>query len=72
MNLKLFFRYLLKGFFDARFEQTYTKRLLNVSVMEILFALIFVSANREFGDILPLDFSVTTDFIAWQVFLRFF
>ena len=40
--------------------------------MEDLFAIIFVSTNREFGDVLSLDFSVTTDFIASQVFLRFF
>ena len=78
MNLKFFFfRYLQKGFFafgilDARFEPTFTKKLLNVSVMEALFAIISLSTNREFGNVLAWDFSVTTDFMPSQVFLRFF
>ena len=41
----LFFMYLQEGFFafgilDARFEPTFTKKLLNVSAMEVLFAII--------------------------------
>ena len=76
MNLKFFFfRHLQKGFFgilDARFEPTFTKKLLNVSVMEVLFAIISLSTNREFGNVLALDFSVTTDFMPSQDFLRFF
>ena len=77
MNLKPIFRYLSKGFFafgisDTRFEPTFTKKLLNVAAMEVLFAMIFLSTTRELGDVLALDFSVTTDFIPPQVFLRFF
>ena len=76
MNLKPIFRYLSKRFFafgisDARFEPTFTKKLLNVAAMEVLFAMIFLSTTRELGDVLALDFSVTTDFIPPQVFLRF-
>ena len=78
MNLKFFFfRYLQKGFFafgilDARFEPTFRKKLLNVSAMEVSFAIILLSTNREFGDVLALYFSVTTDFMPSQVFLRYF
>ena len=36
--------------------------------MEVLFAIILLSTNREFGDVLALDFRVTTDFIPSQVF----
>ena len=50
MNLKLF-------------EPTFTKKLLNVSGIQVLFVIIFLSMNREFGDVWALDFSVTTDFI---------
>ena len=71
-----FIRYLQKGFFafsilDARFEPTFTKKLLNVSAMEVLFTIIFISRNSEFGDLLTLDFSVKTDFIP-SLFYRFF
>ena len=53
----LFFRYLQKVFFafgilDGRFEPTFTRKLLNVSAMEVLFAIILVSTNREFGYVL--------------------
>ena len=63
-----FLRYLPKGFFafgilNARFESTFTKKLLNVSAMEVLFAIIFLSTNTEFRDVLVLYFSVTTDFV---------
>ena len=52
----LFFRYLPREFFalgilDASFEA------------KCLFAIIFLSRNMEFMDVLTLDFSVTTDFI---------
>ena len=78
MDLKLFFRYLPKGFFtvgilDAKFEVTFTKMLLHVSAMEVCFGITFVFTNREFEEVLALDFSVTTYFIPPQVFfLRFF
>ena len=39
--------------------------------MEVLFAIIFLSTNSEFGEVLALDFSVTTDFIPSKAFLRF-
>ena len=72
-----FFRYLSKGFFafgilDPRFEPTFTKKILNTWTMEVLCAIIFLFRNREFGDVLALDFSVKTDFVPSQVFLRFF
>ena len=56
------------GILDARFEPTFTNKLLNVSAMEFLFTIIFLSTNREFGDNLVLDFSVTTGFIPSRVF----
>ena len=73
----LLLRYLPKGFFafgilDAKFEPTFTKKLLNVSAMEALFTIIFLCTNKEFGDVLALDFSVATDFIPSQVLLRFY
>ena len=42
----LFLKYVLKGFFpfgilDARFEPTLTKKLLNISAMQFLFAITF-------------------------------
>ena len=73
----LFFRSLPKGFFfafgilDTRFEPTFIKISLNVSTMEVLFAIIILSTNRECGGVLVLDFSITTDFIPFQVFLDF-
>ena len=39
--------------------------------MEVLFAIIILSTNRECGGVLVLDFSITTDFIPFQVFLDF-
>ena len=44
MDLKLFSRYLPKGFFtvgilDAKFEAAFTKMLLHVSAMEVLFGI---------------------------------
>ena len=60
------------GVLDVRFEPTFTKKLLNVSAMEVLFAIIFLCSSRQFADVLALDFSVATDFIPSQVFLRFF
>ena len=73
----LFFRYLPKGFFafgilDSRLEPTFPKKLLNVLAMEVLSTIIFLSTNREFGDVLAFDFSVTIDFIPSQVFFSFF
>ena len=56
------------GVLDGRFEPTFNKKLWNVSVMEVLFVIIFLFMNREFGDILALDFSVTTNFLPSQVF----
>ena len=40
--------------------------------MEFLFAIIFLSTKKEFGDALALDFSVTTDFLSFQVFFEIF
>ena len=65
-----------KGFFafgilDTRFEPTFIKISLNVSTMEVLFAIIILSTNRECGGVLVLDFSITTDFIPFQAFLDF-
>ena len=37
--------------------------------MEVLFVIIFLLTNREFGDILALDFSVKIDFMQAQDFL---
>ena len=39
--------------------------------MEVLFAIIILSTNRECGGVLVLDFIITTDFIPLQVFLDF-
>lgn len=77
MDLELFSRYLPKGFFtvgilDAKFEAAFTKMLLHVSAMEVLFGITFVFTNKKFEEVLALDFSVTTYFIPSQVFLRFF
>ena len=72
MILKLLFYGTYQNFFafgilDARFEPTFTNKLLNVSVMKVLFPIIFLSKNEEFRDVLVLDFSVATDFIPSQV-----
>ena len=51
----LFFMYLQKGFFafgilDARFEPKFRKKLLNVSAMEVSFAIIYEQGIwRGFG-----------------------
>ena len=44
-------------------NQPLQKKLLNVSAMEVLFAMMLLSMNREFGEVLDLDFSVTIDFM---------
>ena len=59
-------------FFRCKVWTSIYKKLLNVWAMEVLFAIIFLSTNKEFGDVLVLDFSVITDFTPFQIFLRFF
>ena len=59
-------------FFWCKVWTSIYKKLLNVWAMEVLFAIIFLSTNKEFGDVLVLDFSVITDFTPFQIFLRFF
>ena len=39
--------------------------------MKVFFAIIFLFTKKKFGDVLALDFSVTTNLIPYQVFLRF-
>ena len=56
-------RFLAFGLLDARFEPTFTKKLLNVWAMEVLVAIIFLFSNKEFGDVMALNVSITTDFV---------
>ena len=49
----LFFKYVLKdlfpfGILDARFEQTLTKKSLNISAMQFLFVITFPFTINEF------------------------
>ena len=60
------------GILDARFESTFTKKILNFSAIKVLLAIIFLSRHREFGDVLDFVFSVTTDFIPSQFFFEIF
>ena len=53
------------GILDARFELTFTKKLSNVSMMEVIFVIIYLFKKREFGYVLLLDFSVASGFIPY-------
>ena len=52
-------------------NQSLQKKSLNISAMEALFAIIFLSTNREFG-VFGFGFQFKTDFIPFQVFLKSF
>lgn len=63
-NLDLFFRYFQVFCF-------WLELTLNVSAIEVLFVIIFLFTNKEFEDILALDFSVKNHFVPFSIFLRF-
>ena len=75
-NFKILFRYLPKiflsfGILGARFEPAFTKNIKCLSD-EIFICKNISICEQDIGDVLALDFSVTTDFIPSQLFLRFF
>ena len=60
----LFLKYVLKGVFPfgivgTRFEQTLTKKSLNISAMQFLFEVTFPLTINKF----EVDFNVTIDFM---------
>ena len=63
---------LTKNEFKTLFLSSLSKKLLNVSTIEVLFAIIFLSWNKEFGDVLTVDFSLTTDFMPSKGFWQYF
>ena len=70
---KLFLKFVLKGLLpfgilDARFETTLTKKSLNISTIQFLFAITFPFTINEFGVVLSLDFNITIDLIPSQAF----